>query len=185
MAKIYIIRHGETDFNVQNRYLGRTDISLNLKGKNQAKKMFNRINSLDIDIVISSPLKRALETAKIIKQNGKKVLIDNHFIERSVGVYEGLTKKEAKLKYPDLYAKNITRIYNDAPLGGETIKNTEKRVFKGLNNIKKIYKDKNILLITHAFVAKIINKYFNPNISESKFYAFTLKNLEFKDYQFN
>ncbi|MEA2065090.1 MAG: phosphoglycerate mutase family protein [Patescibacteria group bacterium] len=80
MTKIHIVRHGETNFNVQNRYLGRTDVSLNSNGKCQTKRMFNYVNLLNIDIIIYSPLKRAVETAKIIKPKSKKTLIDSTFI---------------------------------------------------------------------------------------------------------
>ena len=96
MAIIYVIRHGKTDFNEQGRYLGITNFSLNAAGRQQAKELAKEIRKLKIDLIVSSPLKRALETAEIIKPDAHKITINSHFIERSVGVYEGLTKKEAK-----------------------------------------------------------------------------------------
>ncbi|HHD92124.1 MAG TPA: histidine phosphatase family protein [Candidatus Portnoybacteria bacterium] len=187
MTTIYIIRHGKTDFNEQSRYLGSIDIPLNSTGKEQAIKVRNYFNDLrdrDIDIIISSPLKRAIETAKIIKPDNLKIVPDPAFMERNIGVYEGLTKDEAKEKYPRLFTKNITRIFNEAPTGGETILEVQDRVFAGLNKIKEIYQEKNILIITHAFVAKVINKYFNPQISEQDFFNFVLQNAEIKKYKF-
>ena len=183
MTKVYIVRHSKTDFNEQNRYSGRTNLSLNAYGKQQAKELTKHVQNLSIDIIVSSPLKRAIETAEIIRPNGHKIIVDTAFIERSVGIYEGLTKDEAKKQYPDLYQKNITRILDDAPTNGETIIEVQDRVFEGLDKIKKIYQNKNILIITHAFVAKIINKYFNPDISESDFFDFVLQTAEIKEYQ--
>jgi len=184
MTKIYIIRHGKTDFNEQGRYMGRTDLSLNANGRKQAEKLEKHLKGLNIDVIISSPLKRAIETAEIIIPNDFKIISEYAFIERSVGVYEGLTKDEAKEKYPELYAKNITRIFGEAPIGGETIAEVQNRVFASLDKIKKIYHDKNILIVTHAFVAKIINKYFNQQISEQDFFDFVLQTAEIKEYHF-
>ncbi|MFH1564720.1 MAG: histidine phosphatase family protein [bacterium] len=184
MTKIYIARHGKTDFNEQGRYIGRTDIFLNYAGRKEAALLAERIKNLDINIVFSSPLKRAIETAEIIKPRSCKIAVNNYFIERSVGVYEGLTKEEAKEKYSDLYERNITRIFNDSPTNGETILDVQNRVFEGLDKIKKDYQDKNILIVTHAFVAKVINKYFNPQISEKDFFDFVLGNGEVVEYCF-
>ncbi len=213
MTKLYIIRHGKTDFNEQGRYLGRTDVSLNFAGRKEAALLAERIKNLDIDIIISSPLKRAIETTEIVKPHSCKIIVNNFFIERSVGVYEGLTKEEAKERYPNLYERNITRIFNDAPSGGETILEVQNRVFEGLDKIRKSYSNfappqsperdcgeqiksrrsppsadgetaaergsgKNILIVTHAFVAKVINRYFNPQISEQDFFDFVLGNGE-------
>ena len=111
------------------------------------------------------------------------IIIMTEFCERNVGVFEGLTREEAKNKYPELWAKNITRIYDNAPTGGETIKEVESRVFKGLKKIKEKYNDKNILIITHAFVGKIIHKFFN-HISEEEFFKYKLDNANIKEYNF-
>lgn len=184
MPKIYITRHGKTDFNEQGRYAGRADIPLNANGKQQAEELKQKIKDLNINIIISSPLKRALETARIIKPNDCEIISNRAFVERSVGVYEGLTKEEAKEKYPKLYAKNITRIFDKAPTGGETIVEVQDRVFACLEKIKKSYSNKNILIVTHAFVAKIINKYFNQQISEQDFFNFVQQNAEIKEYRF-
>ena len=185
MKKIYIIRHGKTDFNEQERYLGCTDLSLNANGRKQATDVKNHLSSLNIDVIISSPLKRARETAEIIKLDNIEIISDSAFIERSVGVYEGLTRDEAKQQYPDLFVRNITRIFNKAPTGGETILEVQNRVFTSLDKIKKNYQGKNVLIVTHAFVAKVINKYFNPQISEQDFFDFVLQPAEIKEYQFN
>ncbi len=173
MNTLFIARHGETDYNKQGRYLGRTDISLGSDGIYQAKELAVEVKDFPVDVAISSPLKRTMEMARIIA-SGKDIVKDDHFIERSVGVYEGLTKWEAKNKYPNLYSRNITRIFNEAPPQGETIKQVQERVFEGINELKQKYQGKNILLITHAFIAKVINKYFHPDLSEEDFFKYVL-----------
>lgn len=186
MKNIYVIRHGETNFNKNGKYLGRTDMSLNQTGIVQAKQLADKVSDLNIDIIYCSPLKRAIETAEFIKSEHRcEIFIDDHFIERSVGVYEGLTKDEVKNKYPDLYVRNITRIFNEAPPNGETINEVIKRVFSGLDEIRKLNKFSNIMIITHAFVGKAINKYFNPKMVEQDFFNFSLDNTEIKKYTLN
>ncbi len=184
MTEIYVLRHGETAYNKEGRYLGRTDVSAIFDfDKKEIEEFKSHIESLTFNLIISSPLKRCLETAEILI--GKKnVMINDSFVERSVGVYEGLTKEEAREKYPDIYSKNVTRQFNDAPPGGETILDVEKRVFVALDKIKHHYQDKKILIITHGFIAKVINKYFNPSITDQDFFSFSLKNLELKKYIF-
>lgn len=186
MIKLYIVRHGETDYNKKGKYLGRTDISLNSAGIAQVEELAKNSDNLNIDVIYCSPLKRAKQTAEFIKlKHGCEIIIDDHFIERSVGIYEGLTKEEAKRNYPEMYEQNITRIFNKAPLNGETINEVIKRVFFGLNEIKKQNKYSKIMIVTHGFVVKIINKYFNFEISEQEFFDFTLNNAEIKRYILN
>jgi probable phosphoglycerate mutase len=185
MTKIYVARHGITDYNKQGCYLGRTDISLNENGRKQAVETKQHLDKLNIDIVISSPLKRTLETTEIIKPNHSEIISEMAFIERSVGVYEGLTKDEAKEKYPALFERNITRIFNEAPPNGETIAEVQNRVFDALDKIGSIYEGKNILIVTHAFVAKVINKYFNRDLTEQEFFDFVLQPSEIKEHVIN
>ncbi len=183
MISLFVVRHGETDFNKEGRYLGRTDAPLNSTGIAQAEQLAEKARSLAIKIIYCSPLKRARKTAEIIKSKHHcKIIVDNHFIARSAGVYEGLTKDEAKKKFPDLYARNITRIFNEAPPNGETVNEVMERVSSGLNEIKKQNKSSNIMIVTHSFVAKVINKYFNNQITEQEFFDFSLANAEIKKY---
>ncbi|MFH1749461.1 MAG: histidine phosphatase family protein [bacterium] len=185
MINLYITRHGETDFNKDGKYLGRKDVSLNSIGIVQAKQLVKKASGFNIEVIYCSPLKRAIETAEFIKsKHNCEIIIDDHFIERSVGVYEGLMKEEARNKYPDLYERNITRIFNEAPPNGETINKVVERVFSGLDRIKKQNKFSKIMIVTHGFVAKTINKYFNPQISEQDFFDFNLSNSEIKKYYF-
>ncbi|MEK7501525.1 MAG: histidine phosphatase family protein [Patescibacteria group bacterium] len=185
MIDLYIVRHGETDLNKDGKYLGRTDVSLNSTGIVQVKQLAEKTGKLNIDVIHCSPLKRAIETAELIKAKCDcEIVIDDHFIERLIGIYEGLTKEEAKNKYPDLYERNITRIFDEAPTNGETVNEVIKRVFSGLDEIKKQKRFSKIMIVTHGFVAKVINRYFNPEILEKDFFDFSLTNTELKKYSY-
>jgi broad specificity phosphatase PhoE len=89
-AQIYLVRHGETEWNKLRRLQGATDVPLNQTGRNQAAELTKRLDLSQIARIVSSPLKRAHETAEIIAQPyGLKVEIENGLIERSYGSFEG------------------------------------------------------------------------------------------------
>ncbi|KOA19642.1 phosphoserine phosphatase 1 [Clostridium homopropionicum DSM 5847] len=104
---IFLLRHGETDWNTIDRCQGHTDIPLNETGKKKIEQvafMFKR-NIGDINYVISSPLSRAYESALIFSNSidyKGEIIIDELFIERSFGLAEGLLGEEIKLKFPNL-----------------------------------------------------------------------------------
>src|SRR5207247_2386425 len=87
----FLVRHGETDLNKEGRLQGYTDISLNETGRLQAEKAANTLTRSNIDLIISSHLKRAHETAEIIsKSTGAKIQIDENLKEKNYGEGEGL-----------------------------------------------------------------------------------------------
>jgi probable phosphoglycerate mutase len=184
MGQLFIVRHGEVDFNAEGRYIGSIDVELNSKGLQQTRNISNEISRLHIDTIITSPLKRCKCMTDILCENiDVPIVALDEFRERGIGVFEGLTREDVKNKYPDLWARNITRIYDDAPPGGETIKEVENRVFEGLIKVRKEYNDKNVLIVTHAFVGKVIHKYFY-NMTEEQFFKYRLDNAKVLEYEF-
>lgn len=184
MAKLIVIRHGETDFNRENRYQGSSDQALNETGVLQAQEAGKKLQPSLIDITISSPLKRARQTAETINILLKKPLVlMPDFRERALGVFEGLTREEAQAKYPKLWEQNITRHFDKGPTGGESVGDLAKRVFAGLERIKKDYPDKNILLVTHGMVAKVIEHYFHPKTDIDDLFSFALQNGQTIEYE--
>lgn len=95
---IYLIRHGETDWNIERRLQGREDTELNANGIRQAEACGKAFLNIPVDGVVSSPLKRAKQTAEIIASflDVPKVLIDDDFIERDFGKLSGFTPEERK-----------------------------------------------------------------------------------------
>lgn len=184
MRKLYVVRHGETDYNVQGRYSGVTDIELNENGIAQARITAEGLKQYPIDIIIASPLKRARMTAEIIQNCiNKPIVIVDDFKERSVGVYEGLTREEVQNKYPELWNQNVLRQMECTLHEGESIRQTKDRVHKGLSYLIENYKDKNIVLVTHGFVSRVIYGYFNE-VTEEEFHKYALKNCEIEEYSF-
>ena len=93
---IYIVRHGQTDWNLNGRYGGRIDVPLNEHGIDQAKQIREELININFDVVFSSPLIRAYTTAQIISDNN--IIKDDRIIERSNGDLEGKLKSEINVK---------------------------------------------------------------------------------------
>ena len=91
--KLLLTRHGQTDWNVAGKIQGTTDIELNETGKIQAKETGKKLLNYDIDVIISSPLKRAKNTAEIIRGDRDiEILLDDGLKERCFGEFEGKTR---------------------------------------------------------------------------------------------
>jgi len=183
MGVIYISRHGETEKNRQGLLLGQNDVGLNETGINQAHELGKKMKDLNIDFIISSSMTRAKQTAEIVNSYiNKMIIIEPRLIERNIGAYDGLTLEEVQEKYQKGYTSEMA--YNKTPPGGESSQEVQRRVFAALDDIKKKYPNKNILIITHSFIIRMINKYFNPHISADDFFNFTLKNVEIREFRF-
>ena len=180
---IYVTRHGETDYNLQNRYAGSTDIALNSKGIQQAKDLADKLAVLKFDIIISSPLSRAKQTAEIINKSfDVPIVIMDEFSEINVGVYEGLTREEAQTKYPETWARLAGRPLDDAPAGGETVMQFDARIAAGLEKLKIEYSENRLLLVCHGFTARAINRRLT-GLSFKDIDTFTLGNCEIVEYK--
>lgn len=159
--KLYAIRHGETDWNKLKKAQGKTDIELNENGISQALIAREIIQKLNIDLIISSPLKRASKTAELVADDKIKIIFDNRLEERGFGNLEGTNTEE--ICWQDLYncEKNLS---ND---NIEPVNYLLKRVNSILEEVKEKYSDKSILLVTHGGTLRAINACIN-GIPESK-----------------
>lgn len=171
---LYVVRHGETLENAEHRYLGMLDPSLTARGREQAQALGLRLPRR-LDALVVSPRLRARETASILNAGlNLPVEIMDCFRERDLGVFEGLTQAEAKERYPQLWAQNITRRWELAPTGGESIADVVGRVRSGLLQLESRYRSKGVLLVAHGFVAKTIRSLAKSDFSD--FYDWQLSN---------
>lgn len=114
--KIYLVRHGETTLNARGCYYGRTDVCLSGRGRRQAEELRNFFGQVPLDAVVTSPLKRAAETAEIILSGrgtvaegawrestteAIKIYRDERLCEQDFGIFEGLTYRELTKRYPE------------------------------------------------------------------------------------
>lgn len=181
--KVYVVRHGQTDWNAEGRIQGSTDTELNKNGIEQAQKLKELIKDYKIDIIISSPLKRTRKTAEIINEDIKcKIILDDALKERGFGIFEGKIRKDIKDEVLD--SRVLDNYYINKEYGNvEKIKDLCDRVWKLLDNIKEEYKDKNILLVTHGGTTIAIEGYFNGIREDGLIKNPDLKNCEIKLYE--
>lgn len=171
--KIYIVRHGKTDWNVLGKMQGCTDIPLNKIGVKQAELVKDKIKD-KIDVCFSSPLSRALETAKIISD--VKPIIDERLIERKMGEFEGQsTVLYDSKKYWD-YRGN----YSDH--GVEAIQDLFKRTSDFINEIKQKYNDKTILIVSHGATVRALHYCITSYTEDEEFLKLDVPNCGVFEY---
>lgn len=187
MQKIYLVRHGQSEWNYQKKVQGQQDILLTDLGRIQAKKIGSRLKNEEIDLIYSSDLKRAYETAIIIgNELDKKVNRLECFREIAFGKWEGKTIEYlngTSEKEHDIWLREPHKFYME---GAETLYELQKRAMLGINKIIDENPNKNILIVSHGATLKTIIlglldidiKYYNKltlaNVS--------LSIIEFRDY---
>ena len=174
---LYVVRHGQTIWNLENRVQGITDIPLTEQGIKDAEELKELVKSLNIDVVISSPLKRARETAKILVDFKLPINTDDRIKERDWGMNEG-----AKIDEVDRW-DCWDVILNTKVQNIESLQDFMYRVSSFIEEIKIKYKDKNVLVVTHSAVIRVIH-YMLGNIPEdgnlSRINIPNLRILEYK-----
>ncbi len=162
---VYLVRHAETDWNVLKKLQGQTnEQNLTLLGLKQAECLKKFFEENPVDLIFSSPMKRAMDSVKIVFP-GKRVFTDHRLIERGFGEFEGKTWQEIEAIRPGLHA-----LYKDTRTlpevkGAETIEELQNRSVEALQDIIKIGEGKKIAVIVHGatiktILLKILNKPF-------------------------
>lgn len=146
---IGLLRHGQTDWNIDFRLQGVTDIPLNETGIGQARDAALAINASDWDLVLSSPLSRARDTAKVVATENSlgEVVIEQLLLERSFGEAEGLSHEEWRAKYAD----------GAVVPGGESLSELKLRSEQLLSHLAEKYAGQRVLAVSHgALIRKLI-----------------------------
>ena len=160
MTRFYFIRHGETQWNVEKRYQGHTDIPLSETGLKQGELLGKRFKNIPVDYVYASPLIRAVETAKFVAEatNNELNTIDS-FKEINFGEWEGHTVNELKQKYKDSYINFLKEPFKYGFPGEGSFDNVAKRVMEGIDQLLKAHEGKNIVVVSHGGILKIAIMY--------------------------
>lgn len=169
---LYVVRHGQTNWNLENKIQGQLDIPLNDLGIKQAYDLKTLLKDVSFQFVISSPLLRAKKTAEILCDSDSSLILDNRIIERDFGEFEGLSKDDFDSTSFWNYKSNCK--YKKA----ETITSLLDRVYDFLTQYKPIYETKNILVVTHTGVIPAIGCYFNGIPKNNDLFTYNCKNCE-------
>ncbi|MCM1125771.1 MAG: histidine phosphatase family protein [Lachnospiraceae bacterium] len=158
--KFYLIRHGETDWNIQNRIQGQTDTLLNERGREQAHELAERLkDGYEINTIYTSRQKRARETAEVIGEAIQVTPIVREGLEEiSLGIWEGYTWKQVREQFRDEYqAWYVNRRY-EVPPGGESYQQLLDRLLPVLADIFA-QNPENVLIVTHSAVIMTLLTY--------------------------
>lgn len=159
-TKLILVRHAETDWNKESKYQGQKDVNLNATGKSQAEKLGKYLADKKIDVIYSSDLKRASETAGIVNKYHKlQIEKDQRLREISFGDWEGMTYGEIKEVYPDNFRKWFENPVLTAPPAGETLSEFEKRIINIFSEIIEASDGRSVSVFTHGGVIKVYLSY--------------------------
>jgi len=148
---LYTLRHGLTELNRSKRTGGRLDVPLLEEGRRQAEHARANFDGTSLDIVISSSLRRAIETALIVTGwEREKILIDDLAVERSFGDMEGLTQDEIRVRFPFVIYVPIEHVrYSLNPPGGESFETLRARARAFLDRTLRAHRGRRILVSSH------------------------------------
>ena len=155
-TNIFLVRHGETEWNKKNRLQGNQDSPLTLMGVKQAREVKKSLEQYKIDKAYVSPLKRARDTMEIIlKDRELEAVITDNLREINLGPWEGKTRRETALSHPDEYMAFWKRPDSFNLPGAETFQELQQRVVEELGSIFLKEKNKNILVVSHWIAIKV------------------------------
>ena len=174
---LYVVRHGQTEWNLKHLVQGISDIPLTDKGIEEAYNLQELVASLDIDVVISSPLERARKTAAIITDNKLPINTDDRIKERDWGMNEGapIDSVDTIDCWDVILNTNVQNI--------ERIQDFMLRVSDFIEDIKVRYKDKKVLVVTHSAVIRVIHYMLGRIPDDGDLSKIDIPNLRILEYE--
>lgn len=157
MTKIFLLRHGETAWNIEKVFRGRAEVPLTENGKRQAKFAGEYLKDKGVQAIYTSPLSRAKETAetvgRIINLNPK---VDDRLTGLNFGEWQGKPYSEIEKQYPEEFKNYITAPQKFQSPSGETLDEAMKRSLDMLKEIEKKYPKGKVLVVTHRVICKLM-----------------------------
>ncbi len=164
LTNLFLVRHGQTQWNLDKRYQGQLDSPLTALGISQAINLQGLCLNKNIDIAYSSPLLRALETAYLILKNIPiTLLICPRLSEMHLGSWQGKTPNIIRQNYPQEFFCFLNDPHKYYLQGAESFIDLQKRAIFEIKQIFNRNQGKNILVISHGLVIKVILSYFSSN----------------------
>lgn len=156
MTKLFLVRHGQSKWNLENRFTGWQDVDITALGQLEAERVGQILKEEKIDVAFTSKLIRAQHTLKIILEECGKtdmpIIMDEALNERSYGDLEGLNKAETTQKYGVEQVHTWRRSFDIAPPDGESLKDTYIRVTAYFEKLiqPQLQQHKNVLIVAHG-----------------------------------
>jgi broad specificity phosphatase PhoE len=156
MAELILARHGETVWNVEKVYRGRTDVNLDEVGIKQAELLGRHLSNWELEAIYSSPLRRAIDTANSIARYQKiGIHIAEGIIDFDYGEWQSLSEQRVKNLYPTLHDEWHNNPHKVRMPGGESLEDVKKRAIKVVNDVLSEYQG-SVVLVSHRVVNKVL-----------------------------
>jgi broad specificity phosphatase PhoE len=157
MSRVLLLRHGQSVWNVQERWQGHGNPSLTELGRAQARQAAARLASAGIERILSSDLARAFETAEIVAAAlGLALERDALWRERDIGIWTGLKREEIAARWPAEYAHFRSHDANARPGGGESDAMLRARAHEALAALRARHPSARVLVVTHRGIARML-----------------------------
>jgi len=157
MTKVYVVRHGQTAWNLEEVFRGRADIPLDDTGKKEVHLAGEALKDETLHAVYSSPLSRSMETAEnVAKFHNIAVTPLEAIIDISYGEWEGVSLKEVEEKFPDLYSLWLKEPHRVRFPNGETLEEVRARTMEALKKLVAKHPNEAIALVAHRAPNKVI-----------------------------
>lgn len=157
MTRFLFIRHGETDWNRQQRFQGQIDVPLNALGRLQAARLGERLGSEPADALVCSDLGRARETAAPLAAAwGLEPEPSTAMREQAFGILEGLDVPTIKERHADLWSQWIVHRADFALPSGESLRQFHRRVIDGVADLARRHTDRTVAVVTHGGVLDML-----------------------------
>jgi probable phosphoglycerate mutase len=156
-TRVFLVRHGSTELSAEDRFAGETDVALSEIGREQLRKLADRLAGEPIAAFYASPLGRTMETGRILAApHGKAVIPDPRLREISHGHWEGKTRAEVEREYPKEYARWEGDPFSFAPPGGETGLSVTARALPALLEIVDAHPGEYVLVASHKATIRLL-----------------------------
>jgi len=157
VTRVFMVRHGATVLSAEDRFAGATDVALSDEGREQTRRLADRLSDDNISAVYTSPLSRTIETARILAEPHKlEIQSRDAFREINHGHWEGMTRREVEHKFPDEAAEWEKDPYTFAPVDGESGLAVTARALPALLELVRESPGKNILVVSHKATIRLL-----------------------------
>ncbi len=161
MTCLYLIRHGQTDWNIEQRWQGQSDIPLNATGRQQAARLAAELATANFSAIYSSDLSRAYETALALSRiSGLPIQREPRLREIHQGEWQGLREIDIQARYGNAFQERKQHPLHVAPPGGETVIQVRDRVISVVTDICSMYPKDRVALVSHGFALALIQVHF-------------------------
>lgn len=175
--KLYVLRHGKTEGNVNDVMSGHQEVYLTEEGKEEVKKVSEILPSKHIDLILASPLIRTRQTAEIVSNGKIPIIYEEKLKSRNHGEFAGMKRCDVNLE--EYWNFHLNKQYKEA----ESVKDVYKRTKEVINLVKTKYSDKTVLLVTHSGICRMIYYYFKGIPADGNLLGYEAKTGLLEEYE--